>query len=145
MVDPGRRRHGPPAGYISYLVMMIIASAGVMSTPRPLGHDSDVVEVDEFKTGLRREGLYFGVISFCRKFSVALAMWLIGIVLSQIGYTAGAVQTESTLLGIRLLYAEGVAFFLLLSVIGAYFLPMNRKRHEALKRPFAEGRRKEMG
>lgn len=123
-----------PGMIVLFYVMMIIASGGVMSISMTIwAMIPDAVEVDELKTGLRREGLYFGVISFFRKFSVALAMWFIGIVLSQIGYTAGAVQTESTLLGIRLLYAEGVAFFLLLSVIGAYFLPMNRKRHEALK------------
>lgn len=58
---------------------------------------------------------------------------MIGIVLSKIGYVAGQTQPDGVLLGIRLLYAEGVAFFLLLSIVGAYLLPMTRKRHEALK------------
>gem|GEM_PF-4097438 len=56
----------------------------------------DAIEVDEFKTGQRREGLHVGVILFCRKFSVALALWFVGIALSWIGYVPGEIQTTTS-------------------------------------------------
>jgi GPH family glycoside/pentoside/hexuronide:cation symporter len=123
-----------PAMIIAFYVMMVLASGGVMSISMTIwAMIPDAVEVDELKFGQRREGLFFGVISFVRKLAVAFFIWMIGIVLSQIGYVAGQAQPDSVLLGIRLLYAEGVAFFLLLSIVGAYLLPMTRKRHKALK------------
>ncbi|MFH1454467.1 MAG: MFS transporter, partial [Armatimonadota bacterium] len=39
---------------------------------------SDCIEVDEFKTGKRREGIYFGAISFVQKTGCAIAMLLFG-------------------------------------------------------------------
>ncbi len=123
-----------PSMIIPFYVMMILASGGVMSISMTIwSMIPDAVEVDEFKIGQRREGLFFGVISFARKSTVALFIWFIGIILSLVGYVPDQVQTEHALFGIRLLYAAGVAFFLFLSVLGAYFLPMTRKRHELLK------------
>ena len=123
-----------PSMTIVFYAMMVVASGGVMSISMTIwAMIPDAVEVDELKFGQRREGLYFGVISFVRKLAVAFFIWMIGIVLSKIGYVAGQAQPDGVLLGIRLLYAEGVAFFLLLSMVGAYFLPMTRKRHAALK------------
>jgi GPH family glycoside/pentoside/hexuronide:cation symporter len=119
---------------IPFYAMMVVASGGVMSIYMTIwAMIPDAVEVDELKFGQRREGLFFGVISFVRKLAVAFFIWMIGIVLSKIRYVAGQPQPDGVLLGIRLLYAEGVAFFLLLSIVGAYLLPMTRKRHEALK------------
>jgi sugar (glycoside-pentoside-hexuronide) transporter len=123
-----------PSMTIVFYAMMVVASGGVMSISMTIwAMIPDAVEVDELKFGQRREGLFFGVISFVRKLAVAFFIWMIGIVLSKIGYVAGQVQPDGVLLGIRLLYAEGVAFFLLLSMVGAYLLPMTRKRHAALK------------
>jgi len=98
----------------------------------------DVIEVDEFKTGQRREGLYFGIISFVQKLGSAIAIWLIGIILSWIGYTPGAVQSNTAIWGIRLIFAEGTAFFAILAVVICLLSPMNRERHQALIKAIAE-------
>ena len=92
----------------------------------------DCIEVDEFKTGQRREGLYYGFISFIQKGACALAMWILGMALSWIGYVPGAIQSESALSGIRLIYGLGETFFLILSIICCYFMPMTREKHQAL-------------
>jgi sugar (glycoside-pentoside-hexuronide) transporter len=93
----------------------------------------DVVEVDEFKTGYRREGLYFGLASLIQKVASALALWVIGIILSWVGYVPEAEQTSTALWGIRILYCEGVAFFLVIAVVAAYLLPLTREKHTALR------------
>ncbi len=119
---------------IAFYIMMALAAAGVLSMSMTTwAMIPDVIEVDELKTGKRREGLFFGVISFFRKISVAVAIFAIGLVLSAVGYTPEQTQSDTSLLGIRLLYSLGVGFFLFLSVFLAYLLPITRKRHEALK------------
>jgi glycoside/pentoside/hexuronide:cation symporter, GPH family len=116
-----------------FYILAILASGGLIGvTMAGWAMIPDVVEVDEYKTGQRRKGLYYGIFSFSRKVTVALAVWLVGIILSGIGYVPNVVQTKESLLGIRLIYAEGTAFFLFASMILAYLLPMTRKRHEAL-------------
>ncbi len=124
-----------PSMMIVFYIMMVLASGGVITIfVTGLSMIADAVEVDEFKTGQRREGIYVGVIMFSRKFSIAFVLWIVGIVLNWVGYIPNQVQTEEALTGIRLLYAEGSAFFLILCVGLAYLLPMTRKRHEALKK-----------
>lgn len=133
-----------PSWHLFFYIMVILASGGIIAvTMTGWSMIPDVVEVDEFKTGQRREGLYYGVISFFRKISVAVSVWLVGMVLSAVGYVPDVPQTESSLMGIRSMYAWGTAFFLALSMAFAYFLPMTRERHRALKEAIAlkkEGR-----
>jgi Na+/melibiose symporter-like transporter len=94
----------------------------------------DSIEVDEFKTGLRREGLYTGTNMLVRKIGTALALWAVGIFLSAIGYVPDQVQSESTLTGIRMLYAYGTALCLVASVFFVFFLPMTEAKHALLKK-----------
>ncbi|MBN1534426.1 MAG: MFS transporter [Spirochaetes bacterium] len=123
-----------PGMDLFFYAMVVLASGGIIAvTMTGWSMIPDVIEVDEFKTGQRREGLYFGVIGFSRKVSVAVSVWLVGIVLSAVGYVPDAPQSETALLGIRLLYAEGTSIFLLASILLAYLLPMTRKKHEALR------------
>jgi len=93
---------------------------------------ADVVEVDEFKTGKRREGLYYGVVTFVQKMGSALALLILGQVLERIGYVPNAVQSARVLLGLRIMFGPVLAGLIVISVVIAYFLPMTRKRHKAL-------------
>ncbi len=122
-----------PGQMIFFYILAILASGGVIAvTMINWMMIPDVVEVDEFKTGHRREGLYFGITSFAGKAAAALALWTNGIILEWVGYVANVPQTPKTILGIRLIWAEATAAILVISVILAYFLPMTRKKHRAL-------------
>ncbi len=123
-----------PGNDIFYFFLIFLASAGVVGVYM-LGWTiiPDVVEVDEFKTGQRREGLYYGVVSFVQKVGCALALWLVGIVLSWIGYVPDAPQTDTALIGIKLLYGWGTALFLIISIIFCRLMPMTREKHKALR------------
>jgi GPH family glycoside/pentoside/hexuronide:cation symporter len=92
----------------------------------------DCVEVDEFKTGMRREGLYFGVIAFAQKGACAMALWVVGVALSWIGYVPDAAQSEATLQGIRTINGGVEAAFLVASILLCYAMPMTREKHQAL-------------
>jgi len=92
----------------------------------------DCVEVDEFKTGMRREGLYFGVIAFAQKGACAIALWVVGLALSWIGYVPEAEQSEAALQGIRTINGGVETTFLVVSILLCYAMPMTREKHQAL-------------
>ncbi len=127
-----------PRNTILFYVILFLISGGI-ATVYMLGWSMipDVVEVDEFKTGQRREGLYFGAIGFCQKASSAVALWLVGVVLSWVGYVPNVQQTPEALQGIRATLAIGSAFFLGLAIAMAYLLPITRERHNALREAIA--------
>jgi sugar (glycoside-pentoside-hexuronide) transporter len=117
-----------------YYVLMLIASGGIVSVSLTgFAMVPDTIEVDEFKYGVRREGLYIGINMFTQKFCTAMALWLVGIILSWIGYVPDQEQTEYAMSGIKVLYALGTALCLLVSIVMIYFMPMTSERHEALK------------
>ncbi len=93
----------------------------------------DCIEVDEFKTGKRREGMFYGVISLIQKVSSAVAILLAGMGLTWVNYDAMLeVQTQSTLNGVAYLYAYGSAVPVIIAIIIGVLNPMNRERHGAL-------------
>ena len=61
----------------------------------------DTVDYGEWKTGIRAEGSVYTGYTFSRKISAALAGFLPGIMLTQIGYIPNIVQSDTTLLGLR--------------------------------------------
>lgn len=127
-----------PETVILMYVLLFLGSAGVVGIWL-IGWSMipDVVEVDEFKTGQRREGLYFGIIAFSQKTASAIALWVTGLLLSWVGYVPNVPQSEEALFGIRIMYAEGVTLFLILGIISAYLLPMTKEKHDALREAIA--------
>lgn len=61
----------------------------------------DTVDYGEWKTGIRAEGSVYTGYTFSRKISAALAGFLPGIMLTQIGYIPNITQSDATLLGLR--------------------------------------------
>lgn len=69
----------------------------------------DTVDYGEWKTGIRAEGSVYTGYTFSRKISAALAGFLPGIMLTQIGYIPNIAQSDATLLGLRQLIFSGLA------------------------------------
>ena len=122
-----------PGQILPIYLIAVLGAAGAGSTYQLCwAMIPDVVEVDEFKTGKRREGLYYGVAIFILKIGSAFALLIVGYVLERIGYVPDATQTPAVLLGLRIMFGPLVAGLLTISIILAYFLPMTRDRHRAL-------------
>ena len=68
----------------------------------------DVIELDELRTGQRREGVFYGFMVLLQKFCLALAIWIVGIGLDLAGFIERLpgeeipVQPDSALFAIRL-------------------------------------------
>lgn len=89
----------------------------------------DTVDYGEWKTGIRAEGSVYTGYTFSRKISAALAGFLPGIMLTQIGYVPNIVQSDTTLLGLRqliFLWPCGLAIIAALTM--GFFYKLNESR-----------------
>jgi GPH family glycoside/pentoside/hexuronide:cation symporter len=66
---------------------------------------ADVIDYDELRTGERKEGAYFAVWNFVRKSAAGVATMLSGLLLAGVGFEPNAVQSETTRLGLQVLFS----------------------------------------
>lgn len=67
---------------------------------------ADVIDLDELKSGKRREGIFGAIYWWMVKFGFAIAGLLSGAILSLVGFNAdAAVQTEGAITGLRAFYS----------------------------------------
>jgi len=133
LVQPGQK--------IFLYILAALASGGVAAAYQlTWAIIPDVVEIDEFKTGARREGLYYGVAIFIQKTGSAVSLLIVGQILGWIGYVPNAAQSSSALFGIRMMFGPLIATMLIFSIILAYFMPMTRDRHRALVKAIEQKR-----
>ncbi|MEB3357440.1 MAG: MFS transporter [Synechococcales bacterium] len=93
----------------------------------------DVIELDELKTGQRREGVFYAFMVMVQKVGLAIGIFLVGQVLSWAGYVEripgepSPVQPASALLVIRLAIGPIPTLLLILGLVLAYFYPISRE------------------
>ncbi len=126
------------------LPLSVVAGAGAsVAYLIPWSMMPDVIEFDELKTGLRREGIFYGFMVFLQKTSIAIAIFFVGRGLSLAGYITPTeamqtpVQPESALETIRLFIGPVPAVILAISLVIVYFYPISRKRHMAVREELA--------
>lgn len=92
---------------------------------------SDCVEVDELKSGQRREGIYYSLATVAQKIASAIAISALGISIDKIGYNAQlTIQSETTLRGFSVIFIVGTSLCLLLSILCMITNPLNKKRYQ---------------
>lgn len=134
------------AGCISFiapgmavLLFVLLAIAGMADAGTQLVPNSmvpDTVEVDEARTGERREGALFGAWGFCRKMGMTLGAFLVSLALAAAGFEQGlpaAAQSPDALLGIRLIYAALPCFLWLLAMAVLTRFDLTEDRFNAIK------------
>jgi glycoside/pentoside/hexuronide:cation symporter, GPH family len=116
--------------YIVFFFMSVMAMV-----PYQIGWSiiPDCVEIDEYKTGARREGLYYGTINFITKGGSALAIFIGGLLLQYVGYnTELAAQTAETMDGVRLILVGGSAIMTILGIVFLALYPLSKAKHGAI-------------
>lgn len=94
----------------------------------------DLVEVDEYVNGKRRESMITAFPQFFQKFGAAIGMWLTGQVLDFGNYDGTLdVQPDSAKTAIENIATIIPAFFLIFAIIGLIFYPVTKKSFNALK------------
>lgn len=94
----------------------------------------DLVEVDEFINGKRRESMITAFPQFFQKFGAAIGMWLAGIVLDIGKYDGNLeVQPESARTAIENIATLIPAFFLVFAIVGLVIYPVTKKSFKTLQ------------
>jgi GPH family glycoside/pentoside/hexuronide:cation symporter len=66
---------------------------------------ADVIDLDERRTGERKEGVYSAAMVLVLKVGTSVAVAASGIVMTKTGFVPNVVQSESSLFGLRMLFA----------------------------------------
>jgi GPH family glycoside/pentoside/hexuronide:cation symporter len=114
------------------LIMMAIAGIGVgFAYVPPFAMLPDAIELEAIKTGLRREGAYYGVWTFMAKLGQSAATGLMGLALAVAGFIPEVAQNPETIFVIRLLVGPIPAVVLVGAIILLQFYPIDEKIYEA--------------
>lgn len=116
----------------------------------------DIPDVDELRTGERREGIYAALTTFVRKLSTALGLFIVGTTISAAGYIKpieevvnGASQmieqqqTETFILVLRLMFTFGPVILIGAGILVSKWYPLSPERHNQLNNLLKKRRRSE--
>ncbi len=117
---------------IIYLTGAIIGLGYGAAHTMPWAIFPDVMDLDELETGKRREGIYAGLMMLTMKTGNALAMFLIGVTLSAVGYIANQPQTGLALEAMRGIMTFGPWVFIVPALIAAWFFPITPERYKEI-------------
>lgn len=93
----------------------------------------DLVEVDEFINGKRRESMITAFPQFFQKFGAAIGMWIVGQVLNYGGYYGNlSAQPDSAKAAIENIATVIPACFLVVAIIGIVLYPVTKERFALL-------------
>ncbi len=95
----------------------------------------DVIELDELRTGQRREGVFYSFMTLLQKLGLALGIFLVGQALEFAGFVSATPgeapppQPESALLAIRIAIGPLPTICLIIGLVLVYFYPLTRHVH----------------
>jgi sugar (glycoside-pentoside-hexuronide) transporter len=133
-------------GYVIYLVAIVTGFGLAPCTAIPWLMFPDATDAGELKFKMRNAGSFSGVMTFTRKLSSAIGIFLVGLMLEFGGYVApvteqidGVWQTsyfeqpETVFTVFRIIIAVVPTVLLIFGIILALKYPMNKTRHKKLR------------
>jgi glycoside/pentoside/hexuronide:cation symporter, GPH family len=109
----------------------------------------DVIELDELKTGQRREGVFYSFMVLLQKLVLAAALAIVGQTLQAAGFLsqmAGQpepIQPPAALDAIRWMVGPLPAVVLAIGIALAYFYPITKEKHAEVLLQLAERKQKQ--
>jgi GPH family glycoside/pentoside/hexuronide:cation symporter len=106
---------------------------------------ADVIDDDELRTGVRREGTFFGITNFFMRLSMIFSIITVSLVFSTTGWeTYEPNPGVDVILGLRLLVFLFPAIALVITLICLYFYPYTRDYVNNMKSQIKELHRKKL-
>ncbi len=95
---------------------------------------ADLTDEDELKSGEKRSGLFFALLTTTNKLGAALAVGASFAVLElAFGFVPGGENTQQALDGLLLTYTVGTAAGLFLAYISLIGYPLNKAAHDKIR------------
>lgn len=137
---------------IALLLALFIVGCGMSGIQiLPYASIPDIVELDEYTYGVRREGAYYGVQSFVYKLSNGVALALVSLLLQLFEYKEtpflneatgevvySYVQSQTAQDAIRVIFCTLPIVIFVVSIICAFKANMGRDRFNAIKEELAK-------
>lgn len=132
--------------FLVYLMAMFAGMGVATGLLIPWSMLPDAIDLDELRTGQRREGDLYAIFGLFQKIGLGGAIAASSFALGWAGYISPSEQTgeflddqpESVLLTLKLIMGPIPAFFLLLSFIPLYFYPITKDKHKSILRHLEE-------
>lgn len=99
--------------------------------------NGDVVDYDEHKTGLRREGMYAGINSFITKPAISIAQWALLTIIAAFGYNQTLVkgtQSASAQTGVLVGWVAPTGILLVICFFTLALYPLAGEKWEEIKK-----------
>jgi GPH family glycoside/pentoside/hexuronide:cation symporter len=126
-------RPGTPLWMV--LVLAALAGRGVSTAHIiPFSIIPDTLEWDELRTGARREGTYYSLVTLMNKVASSVAVPMALLLLDWAGYVPNVPQTTRSLWAIRGLVGPIPALLLSAGIVFAAFYPLSREQHARIRR-----------
>jgi len=124
-------------GQIGLMYLLAVMAGFGVSTAYlvPWSMIPDVIELDELRTGQRREGIFYAFMVLLQKIGLAAGLFFVGIALEWAGFMetvpgqTAPIQPPSALLAIRLAIGPLPTLVLIGGIVLAYFYPLTREVH----------------
>lgn len=135
---------GPQQIALAYLLAALSGSGIATAYVLPWSMIPDIIELDELRSGQRREGSFYAFASFFQKLATGGAIWLLGQALAWTGYitpTQGLPlpnQPPRAVQAIRLTMGAVPLVLLILAIILAWGYPITREAHRKLREALQE-------
>lgn len=127
----------PVGAYVGLILVSAFAGVGISAVQiMPWASLPDVIEVDEYENRVRREGAYYGLMSFLYKFASGSAVFVVGLFLGIFGYSETAeagTQPESARLAIRIVLSVLPGIIFLVSLWFARHTGINKERFDMIQ------------
>ena len=104
---------------------------------------ADTVEYNEWKTGIRPEGVIFSSFTLIAKVGGALSAAISGFLLTAVGYVPNVEQTATALTGILLLVTLIPVGTKVVAIIMMYFYPLDEATYASILEDLKNGKRSE--
>lgn len=122
---------GDTGWYTLYIILSAMSSGGMLTLPASM--QADVIDLDEHKTGLRREGLFIGVWALFRKLSAAFGIGLAFPILDWFGYVSSGEQSNVVINTLSFLYAGVPCMCYLSACVLIWHYPITRNYHKKIR------------
>ncbi len=136
-----------PVGNLQFVISIgVLAGVGISASQIiPWSMIPDVIEYDEYKNGVRREGAFYGITAFLYKVASASAIAVASAILGIFGYIENSTvaQPQSAIFAIRYMMAFAPGFCFLVSVYFVSILPITREGFDEIKRVLEQRRNTE--
>jgi glycoside/pentoside/hexuronide:cation symporter, GPH family len=125
---------GHIVGITLVYILMFMAGIG-MSTHyvMPWAIVPDTIDYGYAKTGVKQEGVYYGIWSFMIKIGQALSGLFLGIILDFFGYIPEVVQSNRALFGIRLTAGPIPAVFFIAGIWFLFKFPIDKNEYKKIQ------------